>query len=145
MFHPDCRLNAAQFHRDLRKNNRVAPLLVGLCVCALGLQAHPAISQTAGSALAPNATTGANGANGNGGQGGGVAAFGANPPPRPFTGAPGALTFNMGGGFYGRSLGGPATAPVYSFSGASGAASGSSGGAPRMGAADDFNSMGDMR
>lgn len=142
MSHSDWPLNAAQIQRDLPKNKRLSRFLRVLCFCALILPAPPVLAQMAGSAAVPAATTSANG---NVNQGGVTASFGANPPPRPFTGAPGALSFNMGGGFYGRSLSTPAAAPTYSYSGASGAAAGSSGGAPRMGAVDEFNSMGDMR
>lgn len=142
MFVSELRPNASPVRLVLRKNHKVVMALRGLCVCLLILQAQPTLAQMAGAAGGPAATMGGAG---NANQGGAVAAFGASPPPRPFTGAPGALNFNMGGGFYGRSLSAPAAAPVYSYSGASGAAAGSSGGAPRMGAADDFNSMGDMR
>ncbi len=128
------------------ENNRMARIRRLPVVCVLTMLANAALGQTIGAGGAPGATMGAaTNFNANAGN----PLFGAFPPPRPFVGTPGALNFNMGSGFFGRSLGTPAAAPVYSFSGTSGtsggAAGGASGGALRAGVIDEFNAMGDMR
>jgi hypothetical protein len=125
------------------ENNRMALIRRLPCVCVLTMLANAALGQTVVAPGAPGATMGA-ATNFNANAGNPV--FGAFPPPRPFAGTPGALNFNMGSGFFGRSLSAPAAAPVYSFSGTSGAAAGgASGGALRAGVIDDFKALGDMR
>lgn len=130
------------------QNNRKSLFACFSGLCALTLVTNAALGQTAGGTGVPGAV-GASGvgmggpANFNTGAGNPV--FGASPPPRPFVGTPGGLNFNMGGGFFGRSLSTPAAPPVYSFSGGAGASGGASSGALRAGVIDEFNAMGDMR